>query len=65
VWVLVARQITVPIVKLIDATERMSKGELDIQIDTTAKDEIGSLARAINRMQTSLKLAMSRLRKEK
>jgi methyl-accepting chemotaxis protein len=65
VWVIVARQITVPIVKLIDATERMSKGELDIQIDTTAKDEIGSLARAINRMQTSLKLAMSRLRKEK
>jgi HAMP domain-containing protein len=43
----------------------MSKGELDIHIDTTAQDEIGSLARAINRMQTSLKLAMSRLRKEK
>jgi methyl-accepting chemotaxis protein len=65
VWVIVARQITVPIVKLIDATDRMSKGELDIHVDTTAKDEIGSLAQAINRMQTSLKLAMSRLRKEK
>jgi methyl-accepting chemotaxis protein len=65
VWVIVARQITVPIVKLIDATDRMSKGELDIHVDTTAKDEIGSLAQAINRMQTSLKLAMSRIRKEK
>jgi methyl-accepting chemotaxis protein len=65
VWIVIANQITQPIVKLIDATDRMSKGELDIQIDTSAKDEIGSLAQAINRMQTSLKLAMSRLRKEK
>jgi len=65
VWILVAKQITRPIVKLTDAADRMSKGELDINIDTSAKDEIGSLAQAIDRMQTSLKLAMSRLRKEK
>lgn len=65
VWTLVARQITRPIVRLTDAADRMSKGELDIQIDTSAQDEIGSLAQAVSRMQTSLKLAMSRLRKEK
>lgn len=65
IWIIVARQITRPIVQLTDAADRMSKGELDIPIDTSAKDEIGSLAQAIARMQTSLKLAMSRLRREK
>jgi methyl-accepting chemotaxis protein len=63
VWTLVAKQITRPVVKLIDATERMSRGELDIAIDIKSQDEIGSLADAIVRMQTSLKLAMSRIRK--
>lgn len=65
VWTLIAKQITQPIVQLIDATERMSLGELDIKIDVTGKDEIGSLAQAINRMQISLKMAMSRMRKDK
>jgi methyl-accepting chemotaxis protein len=63
VWNVIARQITRPILTLIDATERMSRGELDIKIDVESKDEIGSLADAITRMQTSLKLAMSRMRK--
>jgi methyl-accepting chemotaxis protein len=65
VWTIIARQITEPITRLIDATERMSLGELDIKIDTTGKDEIGSLAQAVNRMQTSLKLALTRMKKEK
>ncbi|MDK9706934.1 MAG: Cache 3/Cache 2 fusion domain-containing protein [Desulforhopalus sp.] len=64
VWTLVARQITKPIVTLIDATERMSRGEIDIKIEVDSKDEIGSLAEAITRMQTSLKLAMTRMRKK-
>lgn len=65
VWTIISKQISQPIIKLIDATERMSLGELDINIDISGKDEIGSLAQAINRMQTSLKLAMNRMRKEK
>lgn len=65
VWTFVAKQITEPITRLIDATERMSLGELDIRIDTSGQDEIGSLAQAVNRMQTSLKLALSRMKKEK
>lgn len=65
VWTLIARQITRPIITLIDATERMSLGELDITIDITSQDELGALGQAIKRMQTSLKLAMMRIRKEK
>ncbi|MFA6013348.1 MAG: Cache 3/Cache 2 fusion domain-containing protein [Desulfobacteraceae bacterium] len=66
VWTIIAKQITQPIIQLIDATERMSLGEMDIKIDVSGKDEIGALAQAINRMQTSLKLAMTRMmRKDK
>ena len=57
-----ARAIVSPIMKLTDAAERMSLGELNVKIDIKSKDEIGLLALAIGRMQTSLRLAMNRLR---
>ena len=60
-----ARAIVSPIMKLTDTAERMSLGEPDVKIDITSKDEIGSLALAIGRMQTSLRLAMNRLRKKR
>ena len=60
-----ARAIVTPIRKLTDAAERMSLGELKVDIDIKSKDEIGLLALAIGRMQTSLRLAMDRLRKKR
>jgi methyl-accepting chemotaxis protein len=60
-----ARAIVRPIMKLTDATERMSLGELNVEIDVKSKDEIGLLAQAIGRMQTSLRLAMNRLRRKR
>ena len=60
-----ARAIVTPIMKLTDAAERMSLGELNVKIDIKSKDEIGLLAQAIGRMQTSLRLAMNRLRKKR
>jgi len=60
-----ARAIVKPIMKLTDAAERMSLGELNVKIDIKSKDEIGLLAQAIGRMQTSLRLAMNRLRKKR
>ena len=59
-----ARAIVTPIMKLTDAAERMSLGELNVKIDVKSKDEIGLLAQAIGRMQTSLRLAMNRLRRK-
>ncbi len=59
-----ARAIVTPIMKLTDAAERMSLGELNVKIDIKSKDEIGLLAQAIGRMQTSLRLAMDRLRRK-
>jgi len=60
-----ARAIVTPIMKLTDAAERMSLGELNVKIDIKSKDEIGLLALAIGRMQTSLRLAMNRLRRKR
>ena len=60
-----ARAIVNPIMKLTDAAERMSLGELNVKIDVKSKDEIGLLAQAIGRMQTSLRLAMNRLRRKR
>jgi len=60
-----ARALATPIMKLTDAAERMSLGDLNVKIDVRSRDEIGLLAQALGRMQTSLRMAMERLRKKK
>ncbi len=60
-----ARAIVTPVRKLTDAAERMSLGELNVKIDIKSRDEIGLLAQAVGRMQTSLRLAMNRLRRKR
>lgn len=58
-----SRSLVRPIMKLTDAAERLSLGELDLKIDIRSRDEIGLLAQAIGRLQTSLQIAMQRLRR--
>ena len=60
-----ARTLVRPITKLTDVAERMSMGDLDVQIDVHSRDEIGMLAQAVERMQTSLRMAMDRLRRRR
>jgi methyl-accepting chemotaxis protein len=62
---LAARALVRPIQALTQVAEQMSMGDLNIQIPVTSKDEIGMLAQAIGRMQTSLNMAMSRLRRKR
>ncbi len=50
---------------LTDVADRISVGELDAEIKIKSKDEIGSLAEAITRMQDSLSLSIARLRKKR
>jgi methyl-accepting chemotaxis protein len=57
-----ARRVTKPIMTLTKAAEQMSLGNLELKIDIRSKDEIGLLAQAITRMQTSLRMALDRLR---
>jgi CHASE3 domain sensor protein len=48
---------------IIDATNAISRGDLDVPIEVNQKGEIGELAKAIDRMRTSLKAAIERLRR--
>ena len=57
-----ARAITQPIAYLTQVANRISMGELDIKIEIDRKDEIGELAEAFERMQTSMQAVMDRLR---
>lgn len=59
------RALVRPIIKLADAANRISVGELEVDIDTQQKDEIGDLAEAIARMQDSICLSIERLRQRR
>ena len=57
-----ARMLAKPIRELTSIADNYSQGELDSQIPhTQRRDEIGALARAVQRMGTSLKMAFAEL----
>jgi len=57
----VARGITVPIQRLAEATEAVAQGDLTVQIDAKATDEIGTLIDSFNRMTQDLQSSKSKL----
>ena len=60
-----ARWVTKPIQNLIRVTEGISQGELDAQIkEVERSDEIGHLAKAIERLQISVRVAVRELTKK-
>jgi methyl-accepting chemotaxis protein len=62
---LMGKQLTRPINQLTAIAEKLSKGQLDVSIPQTKRgDEIGSLARAVERLGVSIQMAMDRLRKK-
>lgn len=56
-----ARSIVNPIKHLTEIADEMSMGNLNMKIQTKSKDELGLLANAIERMQSSLTMAIKRL----
>jgi methyl-accepting chemotaxis protein len=61
---LLASRLSTPIRNLTYIADEISRGKLDAEIkETTRGDEIGALARAIERMGVSLQMAFDRLRK--
>ncbi len=62
---LASRAIVKPIRTLTDAANRISVGELGVEIETKSRDEIGDLAEAITRMQDSIRLSIERLRRRR
>jgi HAMP domain-containing protein len=58
---LLARRITRPILGLAVVADKISKGDLDVPIEMDSNDEIDELARSLERMRNSLKVAMARV----
>jgi HAMP domain-containing protein len=55
-------KLTSKISRLTNVADRISLGDMDVHIDDAGKDELGALAQSISRMQSSISLAMDRLR---
>ncbi|MGD8882963.1 MAG: HAMP domain-containing protein [Desulfobacterales bacterium] len=58
-------RLTRKIKSLTDVAERISIGDLGIEVETKSRDEIGELAEAISRMQDSIRLSIERLRRRR
>ena len=61
--VIAARYIVKPIVRLTEATKRMAKGQFDLELPASRKDEIGVLTASFNKMAKELS-KLDRMRKE-
>lgn len=61
VYITLKFYIITPITKLTNAAEQISLGRMDVDLSVRSRDEIGSLAQAIERMRISLKLSFDRL----
>lgn len=57
------RRLTGNIKYLSEVADKISLGSMDAEIKIKSKDEIGELAKAISRMQESIRLAIERLRR--
>jgi len=55
VFFLVARSITRPIIRGVEFAKAMAKGDLSQDLEISQKDEIGTLARAMNEMSSNLR----------
>jgi predicted Zn finger-like uncharacterized protein len=58
-------RLTRKIKSLTEVADRISVGELGMEIEADSKDEIGELAEAIARMQDSIRLSIERLRRRR
>ena len=58
-------RLTGKIQSLTNVADRISVGELGMEVKTTSRDEIGELADAIARMQDSIRLSIERLRRRR
>ncbi len=58
-----ARSLTRPILALQEGAARFSRGELDVKLDDSARDELGQLATEFNRMAEALTEQQTHLRR--
>lgn len=61
-WMVMTNLLRRPISELSEAANQISRGIFTTEIDTSRRDEIGTVAHSIERMKISLNMAISRLR---
>ncbi|MDH3216902.1 MAG: MCP four helix bundle domain-containing protein [Candidatus Krumholzibacteria bacterium] len=58
------RLITVPVGKLVNAAETVTRGDVEVRLDVLSKDEIGHLSHSFNEMTASLRAARDQIHKQ-
>jgi len=61
----IAKVITIPIQALAGATQEVAKGNLDVNVDVEASDEVKMLVDSFNKMVTDLRMAYRKLQEQK
>ncbi|MBI5179142.1 MAG: HAMP domain-containing protein [Nitrospinae bacterium] len=56
-----ARDITVPLHQLVEATQKVSEGDLTVRVEEKTRDEVGVLIRSFNRMTEDLALSRAKV----
>ena len=62
--IIIASKTIRPILELKSIADEISRGNLDASVSVKRNDEVGELARSLERMRASLKAAMNRLNRE-
>ena len=63
--IILTKTISRPLRELTEVADRFSKGDLDLKVPGLGRhDEIGNLAKALDRLGTSTRLAMERLKRK-
>jgi len=61
-FVYIAHCLNRPFIELVDHAQRISKGEFAVPLELKRADEIGEIARSLERMRSSLHAVVSRLK---
>lgn len=59
-----AKELTVPIMELVEGTKRVASGDLNFHIRSEAQDEIGTLVHAFNKMTHDLKMSKAQIEEQ-
>jgi len=60
----ISRSISIPVMQARNAAVEIARGNMDVKIDTSGKDEIAELSQAIDQMRQSLKVVMEEYEKK-
>ena len=61
VFAFLATRLFRPFLELVDQAERISKGDFDVPLGLKREDEVGEIARSLERMRSSLHAVVRRL----